>query len=330
MSAPAKPIILVTRKLPAQAQARLSALTSVTVRQHLSTAPISHSALLSDIRGSSALICLLSDKVDSELLEAAGPQLRAVSTVSVGYDHVDTQALKQHNVRLGYTPDVLTDATADTTVLLALMASRLAKAALAKAAKGESAFTLSEGLGSQFTGKTLGIVGLGRIGCATGRRLLPFGFTRVLYTGSQPHSARAGALNAEFVGFHELLQLADLVCVCCPLTDRTRGMFGREAFQHAKPGSILVNTARGAVIDQEALLEALDAGALAHAALDVTVPEPLPAGHPLLCHPKCTVLPHIGSATEETRNAMANLAIDNALAAVLGQPMPAEVCIGIE
>ncbi|KAJ1879626.1 hypothetical protein LPJ66_011652, partial [Kickxella alabastrina] len=122
MSAPAKPIILVTRKLPAQAQARLSALTSVTVRQHLSTAPISHSALLSDIRGSSALICLLSDRVDSELLQAAGPQLRAVSTVSVGYDHVDTRALKQHNVRLGYTPDVLTDATADTTVLLALMA----------------------------------------------------------------------------------------------------------------------------------------------------------------------------------------------------------------
>ncbi|KAI7825427.1 D-isomer specific 2-hydroxyacid dehydrogenase [Kickxella alabastrina] len=299
MSAPAKPIILVTRKLPAQAQARLSALTSVTVRQHLSTAPISHSELLSDIRGSSALICLLSTRSTASCSRQPGPSC-------VQY------------------------ATADTTVLLALMASRLAKTALAKAAKGESAFTLSEGLGSQFTGKTLGIVGLGRIGCATGRRLLPFGFTRVLYTGSRPHSDRASALNAEFVGFHELLQLADLVCVCCPLTDRTRGMFGREAFQHVKPGSILVNTARGAVIDQEALLEALDAGALAHAALDVTVPEPLPAGHPLLCHPKCTVLPHIGSATEETRNAMANLAIDNALAAVLGQPMPAEVCIGIE
>ncbi|KAJ1799223.1 hypothetical protein LPJ56_006679, partial [Coemansia sp. RSA 2599] len=249
-----------------------------------------------------------------------------VSTVSVGYDHVDKAALKAHGAKLGYTPDVLTDATADTTVLLALMASRKAKTALeiVSGGKGEG-FFLSTGLGTQFTDKTLGIVGFGRIGCATAKRLMPFGFNRVLYTASRAHEERARPFNAEHVAFEKLLAESDLVCVCCPLNDQTRDMFNARAFALMKPNCILVNTARGAVVNQPDLLDALDRGLLAHAALDVTVPEPLPHDHPLVLHPNCTVLPHIGSATEETRNAMSNLAIDNALAGVFDQPLKAQV-----
>ncbi|KAJ2333200.1 hypothetical protein GGH92_008685, partial [Coemansia sp. RSA 2673] len=171
----------------------------------------------------------------------------------------------------------------------------------------------------------LGIIGLGRIGCATAARLLPFGIARVVYAGSRAHAERATPLGAEYVTLPELLRVADIVCICCPLTEQTAGLIGRGALASMKPSAILVNTARGAIVCHDALLEALDAGRIAHAALDVTDPEPLPVEHPLLRHPRCTVLPHIGSATEETRSAMANLAIDNALAGIQGRPMVAEV-----
>ncbi|KAJ1672323.1 hypothetical protein GGF38_000134 [Coemansia sp. RSA 25] len=324
-----RPILVVTSQLPQHAQQRLEALTDVEVRQHTGSSAIDRAQLLEAVRDADALICVLSDKVDSELLQAASSRLRVISTVSVGYDHVDIDALRRRGgIRLGYTPDVLTDATADTTVLLALMAARRAKLALQTVANGQGGgFSLSTGLGSQFTGKTLGIVGLGRIGYATALRLLPFGIARVLYSGSQAHPDRAERLGggAQYVSFEELLRESDLVCICCPLSERTIGMFNQQAFAAMKPSAILVNTARGAIVNQADLLAALDKGLIAHAALDVTVPEPLPRDHPLVVHPKCTILPHIGSATEETRNAMANLAIDNALAGIQGQRLAAEV-----
>ncbi|KAJ1722941.1 hypothetical protein LPJ53_002694 [Coemansia erecta] len=327
MSSDSKPIVLVTRQLPSQAQARLESLSDeLTIRQHKSTSPISRQDLLDGIKGADGLICLLSEKIDSELLEAAGPRLKVVSTVSVGYDHVDTAALKAHGTRLGYTPDVLTDATADTTVLLALMASRLAKRSLEIVTSGTGGgFSLSTGLGTQFTKKTLGIVGFGRIGAATTQRLMPFGFSRVLYTASRAHPERAQPFKAEHVSLPTLLAHSDLVCICCPLNQQTEGMFDAKAFAAMKPSAILVNTARGAIVNQDDLLAALDRGELAHAALDVTVPEPLPKGHPLVRHPNCTILPHIGSATEETRNAMGNMAITNMMAGVFAEQMTAEV-----
>ncbi|KAI9502345.1 glyoxylate reductase [Coemansia spiralis] len=321
------PVLLVTRELPSLAQKRLQGLTNVQVRQHNSIDVIGRQQLLEEVKGADGIICLLSDKIDTELLQAAGSSLKVVSTVSVGYDHVNTKALKQHGgVKLGYTPNVLTDATADTTVLLALMASRRAKEALDIVSSGNGGgFSLSRGLGTQFTGKTLGIVGFGRIGCATAERLVGFGFGSVLYSGSRPNEERAQPLGAEYVPFDRLLGESDLVCICCPLNDKTKGMFNKSAFEKMKRSAILVNTARGAIVNQDDLLEALNKKQIAHAALDVTVPEPLPADHPLVHHPHCTVLPHIGSATEETRNAMGNLAIDNALAGIFGEPLKAEV-----
>ncbi|KAJ1816678.1 hypothetical protein LPJ60_005209 [Coemansia sp. RSA 2675] len=321
-----RPILFVTSQLPALAQQRLEALTDVKVIQHASTHPISRPELLEAVSTADGLICVLSNKIDAEVVEAAGPQLRVISTISVGYDHIDLDALRRRGgISLGFTPNVLTDATADTTVLLALMAARRVKQALQTVAVGGGGFSLSTGLGSQFTAKTLGIVGLGRIGCATAARLLPFGISRVVYSGSQPRDDRAGPLNAQFVSFEELLRESDLVCICCPLNERTAGIFNRQAFAIMKPTAILVNTARGAIVNQDDLVEALDKGLIAHAALDVTVPEPLPGDHPLVGHPHCTILPHIGSATEETRNAMSNLAIDNALAGIKGQALKAKV-----
>ncbi|ORX67292.1 glyoxylate reductase [Linderina pennispora] len=314
-----RPIIFVTRELPSLAQRRLESLASVEIRQHNSNTAITRPQLLAGIKDADGLICLLSEKIDSELLRHASPNLKVISTVSVGYDH-------SHGLKLGYTPDVLTDATADTTVLLALMASRKAKQGLESVHSGTwGAFSLSRGLGTQFTDKTLGIVGFGRIGVATAHRLMPFGFKRVLYSASRPHEERARPLNAQFAELDELLAQADLVCVCCPLNAKTQGLFSMDKFRIMKQSAILVNTARGAIINQEDLLKALDQGLLAHAALDVTVPEPIPKDHPLVNHERCTILPHIGSATEETRNAMGNLAIDNALAGVFGEPLKAQV-----
>ncbi|KAJ2839515.1 hypothetical protein FBU31_000683 [Coemansia sp. 'formosensis'] len=321
------PILFVTSKLPTLAQQRLEALADVEVRQHTGDHAIPRTQLLEAVSVADGVVCVLSNKIDAEVIQAASPRLRVISTVSVGYDHVDVDALRRRGgISLGYTPDVLTDATADTTVLLALMAARRAKQALQTVASGEGGgFSLSHGLGSQFTGKALGIVGLGRIGCATAARLLPFGIARVVYSGSQSRDDRARPLNAHYVSFEELLSESDLVCICCPLNEQTAGIFNRQAFAAMKPTAILVNTARGAIVNQDDLLEALDKGLIAHAALDVTVPEPLPKDHPLVKHPKCTILPHIGSATEETRNAMSNLAIDNALAGIKGEELKAKV-----
>ncbi|KAJ1963302.1 hypothetical protein GGI12_002136 [Dipsacomyces acuminosporus] len=322
-----RPVIFVTRELPSLAQKRLEALRHVEVRQHNSPLPIGRQQLLEGVKDADGLICLLSERIDKELLQATSKSLRVISTVSVGYDHVDIPALRQHGgIKLGFTPDVLTDATADTTVLLALMASRRVKEALNVVNTGTgTAFSLSRGLGTQFTGKTLGICGFGRIGFATAQRLMPFGFSKILYSATKPNEERAKPLNAQFAPFDDLLKHSDLICICCPLNDQTRGMFDKQAFAKMKKSAILVNTARGAIINQEDLADALDNGLLAHAALDVTVPEPIPVDHPLVKHPRCTILPHIGSATEETRNAMANLAIDNALAGVFGEPLKAQV-----
>ncbi|KAJ2397787.1 hypothetical protein GGI23_003415 [Coemansia sp. RSA 2559] len=326
---PRLPVLFVTRELPSLAQKRLHELTSVQVKQHNSIHAVDRPQLLEAAKEADGIVCLLSDKIDAEFLQAAGSQLKVISTVSVGYDHVDVGALKSHGgIRLGYTPNVLTDATADTTVLLALMASRRAKEALHIVSSGSGLqFSLSRGLGVQFMGKTLGIVGFGRIGCATAARLQAFGISTVLYSGSRPHEDRAQPLGAQHVSFDRLLAESDLICISCPLNDNTKGMFNKRAFGMMKSSAILVNTARGAIVNQDDLLEALDQGQIAHAALDVTVPEPIPKDHPLVVHPRCTILPHIGSATEETRNAMANLAIDNALAGIFGEPLKAEVTL---
>ncbi len=248
-----------------------------------------------------------------------------VSTSSAGFEHVDLQQLKERNIRLGHTPGVLTDATAELAVTLLLCTSRRLMESW-QYIKSNTKIDWSPlwMCGRGLTGSIVGIIGFGRIGQAVGQRLKPFGVRRILYCGHNPKEG-ANILSAEFVSQDELLQQSDFIIVCCNLTQETRGMINREAFQKMKKTATFVNISRGAVVNQDDLVEALQSGSIGAAGLDVTTPEPLPVDHPLLNMTNCVVLPHVGSATIETREAMLELSAKNLLAGLEGKPMPAEV-----
>ncbi|CAG8722898.1 3563_t:CDS:2, partial [Acaulospora colombiana] len=208
------------------------------------------------------------------------------------------------NIPLGHTPGVLSDAVADLTVLLVLAAARRMREGI-KAVEN----------GTQLTNKTIGIVGLGRIGIATAFRLKPFLGTngRIIYTGVSD-KPKPESLGADKVPFNVLLEESDIICICCALNEQTREMFKYDAFKKMKKNAILVNTSRGSIICQDDLLRALSENLIGAVGLDVTTPEPLDHNHPLLKFPNVIIIPHLGSATLETRNLMAKLAIENVLA----------------
>lgn len=259
------------------------------------------------------LLSLLTDPVDAELIEAA-PRLRAISNYAVGVDNVDVEAAAARGIPVGNTPDVLTESTADLALSLMLaIARRLAEGEAFVKAGEWATWEPDLMLGRDLHEATVGIVGYGRIGRAVGRRLEGFGCEVLTH-------ARSGG-----VPLGELLQRSDFVTLHCPLTPDTRGLIGTDALRRMKPTAYLVNTARGPVVDTDALGAALRAGELAGAALDVTDPEPLPGGHPLLGAPNLLVVPHIASATHATRGRMADIAVDNLLAGLAGEPMPHSV-----
>jgi glyoxylate reductase len=300
--------VFVTRRLPGGALDRLAAEHEVEVWPE--QMPPGKDELLSRAPDLDGLLSLLTDPVDAELLEAA-PRLRAISNYAVGVDNVDLEAAAARGIPVGNTPDVLTDTTADLAVALMLGISRHLVEGDAYVRRGEWR-TWETGLllGHDLHGSTVGIVGFGRIGQAVGRRLEGFG-CEVL------HTSRSGGVPLE-----ELLERSDFVTLHSPLTPETRGLIGDEALARMKPTAYLVNTARGPIVDSEALGRALQAGRIAGAALDVTDPEPLPGDHPLLRAPNLLVLPHLGSATEATRARMADMAVDNLLAGLAGDAMP--------
>ncbi|NXQ00058.1 GRHPR reductase, partial [Vidua macroura] len=255
-----------------------------------------------------------------------GPGLKVISTLSVGFDHLALDEIKKRGIRVGYTPDVLTDATAELSVALLLSACRrLPEAAEQVKSGGWTTWKPLWMCGHGLSDSTVGIVGLGRIGQAVARRLKPFGVRRFLYTGSGPKPESAAEFGAEFVPLTRLAEESDFVVVTCALTPATQGMCNKDFFGRMKKTSVFVNTSRGAVVNQEDLYEALAQGQIAAAGLDVTTPEPLPTDHPLLSLRNCVILPHIGSATYATRSAMAVLAAKNLLAGLRGEPMPHEL-----
>jgi lactate dehydrogenase-like 2-hydroxyacid dehydrogenase len=244
----------------------------------------------------------------------AAPNLRAISNYAVGVDNVDVEAATARGIPVGNTPDVLTESTADLAVALMLaIARRLAEGEAFVRAGQWSTWEPDVMLGRDLHGATVGIVGYGRIGQAVGRRLEAFG-CELLST------RRSGGVALE-----ELLERSDFVSLHCPLTPETRGLIDAAALQRMKPTAYLVNTARGPVVDTAALARALHEGQLAGAALDVTDPEPLPGDHPLLRAPNLLVVPHVASATHATRGRMADMAVDNLLAGLAGEPMPHSV-----
>jgi glyoxylate reductase len=261
-------------------------------------------------RRADALLCTLSDRIDADFL-AANPQLEVVANCAVGLDNVDLAAARKLGIPVGNTPDVLTDATADLAFALLLAAARRLPQSAQAVKDGEwGAWRPDSFLGHDVAGTTLLIVGAGRIGEAVARRAAGFDM-RVLKTTS-----RGGT------PLPELLARSDFVSLHVPLTPRTHHLIDAPALERMKPSAILVNTARGQVVDTQALVDALHAGTIAGAALDVTDPEPLPPDHPLPRAPNTLVTPHVGSATPRTRAAMTDLAVDNVLAALAGRPLP--------
>jgi glyoxylate reductase len=297
----------VTRRLPGMALDRLAAEHDVEVwPDRLPPRPADLMARVPEVEG---LLALLTDHIHRDLLDAA-PSLRAISNYAVGVDNVDLEAATRRGIPVGNTPDVLTEATADLALALMLAVARRLPEGDAFVRRGDwLTWEPTLLLGRDLHDATVGIVGLGRIGRAVQGRVEGFG-ARVLHT-----SASGGVPLAEVLG------RSDFVTLHCPLTPDTRGLIGDEALEQMKPTAYLVNTARGELVDTAALTRALHSGAIAGAALDVTDPEPLSGGHVLLDAPNLLVVPHIGSATHATREAMADMAVDNLLAGLAGERM---------
>ncbi|WP_378147805.1 2-hydroxyacid dehydrogenase [Cnuibacter sp. UC19_7] len=275
-------------------------------------------SLLADVAGASGLITLLSDRVDAALLDSAGESLKVVANFAVGYDNVDVAAARERGVVVTNTPGVLDEATADLAMALLLDLSRRVSEAdrfLRTGAEWRWEPDLFLGLDVS-AGATLGIVGLGRIGLAVAKRAAAFGM-RIVATGSRGSSPEAAALGVHPVTFEQLLAESDAISIHCPLTPATKHLFGAAQFAAMKPGALLVNTARGPIVDELALLQALEEGRLGGAALDVYEWEPhVTPG--LLTLPNVVAVPHIGSAGGATRANMGLLAVRNAVAVATG------------
>ena len=281
---------------------------------------LSAADLRAGLAGCQGLVCLLTDRIDRALLDAA-PDLRFVSSMSVGVDHVDVQALTERGIPLGHTPGVLVETTADTAFALLMAAARRLGEADRFVRQGnwtaDTAWAPDFFTGKDVNGATLGIVGLGAIGQAVARRALGFGM-RVVAWNRTPRAVP----GVELLPLEELLALSDFVSVHVALSADTRQLLDGDKIALLKPGAVLVNTARGGIVDEAALAVALGEGRLFAAGIDVFEQEPVAVDNPLLGLPNVVLAPHIGSATQRTRALMADMAAANALAALRGEPMP--------
>lgn len=314
-----KPKILVTRRITKSALDRLHKEGQVVLCDD--QLPPSYDQLTRMLEDCDGLLCLLTDNIDGELLASAS-QLRVVSTMSVGFEHIDIEACRKHGIKVGHTPGVLTETTADFTMALMLSVSRRIPEAVHFAQSGQWK-TWDPGLllGQDLHNAVVGIIGMGRIGQAVARRIYAFG-SELLYTDLSRVQDIEKDLNAEAVELDDLLSRVDIVSLHVPLTERTYQMISHPQFEIMKPSSILINTSRGTVVDTSALLQALRDGKIAAAGLDVTDPEPLPHNHPLFELPNCLITPHIASAGAATRAKMAHMAVDNLLAGLHGKSLP--------
>jgi lactate dehydrogenase-like 2-hydroxyacid dehydrogenase len=313
--------VFVTRGIPEVGIQRLMAEHQVEVWQGQD--PPSREILLERVGGCTGILSMLSDKIDGQVMDSAGGGLKGVANFAVGYNNIDVQAAKVRGVQVGNTPGVLTNATADIAVGLILAAGRCFGPAIHNVQRMQwRNWEPMMFLGQEFEGKTLGIIGMGRIGYAVAKRMHGGWGMRILYSARNPKNDAQENFNAQRVELDELLQHSDVVSIHCPLTVETRNLIGQRELALMKPNAILVNTARGEVIDQPALSQALEEGKLFAAGLDVTTPEPIDEKDPLRLRDNCLILPHIGSATDQARNQMASMAAENLLAAIAGKPMP--------
>lgn len=311
-----KPSVILYKALPEDLQKRLEEHFTVTRVKDLSPETVAQHA---DAFARAEGLLGSSEKVDAVLLDKM-PALRATSTISVGYDNFDVDALNNRQILLMHTPYALTETVADTLMALVLSTARRVVEVAERVKAGE--WTKSIGpdwFGVDVHGKTLGIVGMGRIGLALAQRA-HFGFNMpVLYNARRHHQEAEERFDARYCELDTLLQEADYVCLILPLTDETHHMIGKAEFKKMKKSGIFINAGRGPVVDEKALIDALQQGEIHAAGLDVFEQEPLPVDSPLLSMANVVALPHIGSATHETRYNMAATAVDNLIDALKGK-----------
>ena len=284
--------------------------------------PPPYEVLLEKVGGLDGLVCLLTDQIDGKLMDAAGDNLKVISQMAVGFDNVDIQAATARNIPIGNTPGVLTDTTADFAFTLLVAAAR-------RVVEGER--FVKEGkwktwgptllMGHEIHGATLGLVGFGRIGRGMARRAAGFNMRIVCYD-PQLDEAAAKALGAENCSFEELLAQADFLSLHVPLNEDTHHLMGEDEFKRMKRSAVLINSARGPVVDPKALYTALKEGLISYAALDVTEPEPIGMDDPLLTLENCLIVPHIASSSIATRTKMATMAAANLAAGLMGERLP--------
>jgi glyoxylate reductase len=315
-----QPSIYVTRPLPWPGVSALTAAGYV-VDQHEADSTPARDDLLTAVKGRDALLCMLTEQIDAELMDAAGPGLRVIANFAVGHDNIDLAAATERGIVVTNTPDVLTEATADLAWTLLLAASRRVVEGDAIVRGGDwVGWSPNQLLGVPVHGGILGVVGLGKIGVATARRAAGFGM-RVIYHNRTRNYRGEGVAGARYVELDELLATSDFISLHAPLNDASRHVIDAAALTAMKTTAVLVNTARGPLIDEAALVDALQNGTIAAAGLDVFEEEP--AIHPgLLALPNVVLMPHVGSATTVARSAMVRLCCDNIIAVLSGTRPP--------
>lgn len=308
--------VVVTGGLLAPALERLQEVCDV--RQWEKSEPIPRAVLLEWATEAEGIIASNTIVVDEELLQHA-PKLKVIAQAAVGYDNIDIEACTKYGIPFGNTPGVLVDATANLAFSLLLCSTRRIHEGWDFVRTGSWCLGHRMPFGIDIAGKTLGIVGMGQIGAAVAQRARTFGMNVIYYNRNRRHDD--DSIGATYQPFNVLLEEADAIIVLTPLSQETKGLFDREQFRKMKSTAYFINVSRGPVVDTDALLEALQTGEIAYAALDVTDPEPLPKDHPLLKLSNVLITPHIGSATIETRKAMAELTVDNLLAGLENKPL---------
>ena len=315
-----KPSVFVTRMIPEAGLERIRAVADAEVWEGEEPPP--HEVLLEKVAGLDGLVCLLTDRIDAELMDAAGGSLKVISQMAVGTDNIDVAAATERGIPVGNTPGVLTETTADFAFALLMAAAR-------RIVEGERYVKAGKWvtwgptllMGQDIQGATLGLIGFGRIGQGMAKRARGFDM-RVVYAGPAIDEDTARELHAERRELDELLAESDFVSLHVPLNKQTTHMMGEREFRLMKPSAILINTARGPVVDPGALYRALKEGEIAYAALDVTEPEPIPIDDRLLTLDNCLIVPHIASSSLATRSLMAAMAAQNLEAGLKGEKLP--------
>jgi lactate dehydrogenase-like 2-hydroxyacid dehydrogenase len=314
--------VFVTRRLTPEAETRLNDFCEA--EYWPGETPPPDDILKEKIRTADGLICLLTDPINADLIRSA-QNLKVISQVAVGVDNIDLEAAREKGIPVGHTPDLLTEATADLAFALLMAAARRLGEAIDYTRQGHwKTWGLTTLLGASVHGASLGIIGMGRIGQAVARRGAGFDM-RILYHSRSRVPEAEEQLGAQRLTLDALLEESDFISLHVPLNEQTRGLIGARELGLMKPDAVLINTARGPVVDTDALVSALTLGDIGYAALDVTDPEPLPAGHDLYALPNAIIVPHIGSATRKARNDIALLAVDNLIAGLKGEPLPRAV-----